>query len=144
MMYFQLQPYPITETKLTHFEKFQDVVREALSICENHGINFVLVYVPIKLRVYKDLLAFPEESEVNHWASLNDLPERFAQWCSETGIHYLDLAPSLQQAASEGQLVYFLDDEHWTSEGHEVVARQTAVFLRKRGLLDSRNESDNM
>ena len=137
-MYLRLIPYSITKKKLTQFEQFQEVIREAKTVCDQNDIKFLLVYVPIKMRVYQELLVFSEKSAVGDWDSLNDLPEMFAQWSEETDMHYLDLTHSLQQAAGEGLLVYFLDDEHWTSTGHEKVAQQVAVYLRENGLLEEK------
>jgi len=51
------------------------------------------------------------------------------------GVHYVDVAPALQAAASTGDPVAFAQDGHWNARGHRVVAERIAEFLVSESLL---------
>ncbi len=110
---------------------FQVARREMLTAraeAEAAGADFALAFVPTKFRVYADLCAWPEESDLAGWVR-SDLPERLAAFAREHGIAYVDLTPALESASRSGSLTYFEDDTHWTPAGHEVVAEAVARLL---------------
>ncbi|MFQ5415259.1 MAG: hypothetical protein ACE5E6_12450, partial [Phycisphaerae bacterium] len=53
-------------------------------------------------------------------------------WCAEHAIPFLSATPALQQAAAAGRQVYYTYDQHWSPDGHEVVASLVADLLRNR------------
>jgi hypothetical protein len=57
-------------------------------------------------------------------------------------VFCLDLIPVLKAAAKDGMLVYFDDDGHWNSKGHEVAAEAIAGVVRAYGWLDSNGRTN--
>jgi hypothetical protein len=53
---------------------------------------------------------------------------------AEEGITFLDLTADLQASLSAGHNVYFPDDSHWNSAGHETPAAALARLLRAQSL----------
>jgi hypothetical protein len=94
------------------------------------GTRLVFVFVPSKYRVLHTMCQFPEDSVCRDWA-LPDLPQRFqaALQSASPNIGYLDLTPSLVEAARTQGLPYYRDDEHWSPEGHKVVAQVINQYL---------------
>jgi len=128
-IYFGTPPYALSQNELGLLAKLHEILLAADRLCEQHGIRFVVANVPVKLRVYRDLCRFPEDSEVTQWV-LNDVPQRLQRWCQEVDVPYIDLTPALQAAAGSGKPVYLPDDMHWSAQGHGVVAEEIAKFVR--------------
>jgi len=43
-------------------------------------------------------------------------------WCQKHGVGYVDLTEPLRKAVAAGRQTYFTYDQHWSPEGHAVVA----------------------
>ena len=52
-----------------------------------------------------------------------------ARWCNDNNVRFIDPAPALARAAQAGTQVYFTYDQHWTPEGHALVAGVIADAL---------------
>ena len=67
-----------------------------------NGIDLVVVYIPEKFRVFRDICPCAEGAECHGWV-LNDLPDRFRRLVSEISpdIGYVDLTPALTAARAE-------------------------------------------
>ncbi|MBI4718925.1 MAG: hypothetical protein HY763_14055 [Planctomycetes bacterium] len=133
-MYFGYDVSPFSEAELAAIDAALGVVAGAARQCADRGAAFLVVFAPIEFRVYRDLCTFDPQSEPARWAP-SDLPERVARWAQGVGVAYLDLTPALREAAARGELVYFLDDGHWTAEGHAVAASAIAQAVADRGWL---------
>jgi len=129
-MYFELSPGEITAHELSLLKKTQDLLRQAKEACDRRGVKMLVVNVPIKFRVYGRLCEVKADSDLAGW-QLNDLPDRLRKACQVEGLGFLDLTPALEEAASEGAIVYLLDDGHWSARGHAVVAREIADWIRR-------------
>jgi hypothetical protein len=57
----------------------------------------------------------------------SDLHDTVAAWAKERGIGFLDLNTPFERASREGGKLFFLQDIHFTSEGHKVVADAIAA-----------------
>jgi lysophospholipase L1-like esterase len=58
-----------------------------------------------------------------------------AELARDVGAHFVaDLPAAIEQAASQGQVVYALDGVHWSPEGHQVVAGVLRGTLLELGL----------
>lgn len=123
-------------------------------LCKEAGIDFVLAFAPTKAHVtlplvadrvtgeqlhsflslrYKKKLPAPDEFKT---LLLNNLEARelvVGEWCDREGIQFLSLTKPLRDAAKKGEQVYFTYDQHWTPEGHQVVAKVLDGFLPKLG-----------
>ncbi len=132
-MYFYFRPRPLPDKAKAALDGAKQAIHNGFRICAENQVRFLLVFVPAKYRVYKDLVELPPSTQLDP-RQTNDLPEEMRDWCSVRAIPYLDLTPILTRAAKENSdLIYFLDDEHWTSKGNEVVAQQILGLLRQLG-----------
>jgi len=55
-----------------------------------------------------------------------------AQYFRDRGIAFISLTGALRQAAREGVQTYFTYDQHWTPDGHRVVAAEILPALGSR------------
>ena len=72
------------------WKQTRGTLREAARVTQAHGVNLLLVYVPIKFRGYRDFVDLPPQSEARDW-TLWPLPELFTQFCRAEGLVHLDL-----------------------------------------------------
>jgi SGNH hydrolase-like domain, acetyltransferase AlgX len=135
-MYFVTEPQGSSVQTLNLLNRTFEILTKASSLCESSATRLLVVYVPLKFRVYRDLLRLSDESDLKRWR-VNDFPDRFGRWCRSAGIDYVDLTPALRREAADGSLVYFPDDEHWTDEGHRVAAEEIARAIKATGWLSS-------
>lgn len=125
-------------------------------LTDREGARMVVMFIPFKSQLYLPLLErsfsiedlnrdfkfYFRENQTDadvKTMSTNRLAqnEMMHRLCDETGMLFLDLTPALQHQIELGNTVYFPDDAHWNSAGHEVAARELAEFLRQHHL-DSR------
>jgi hypothetical protein len=108
----------------------RDLLQQAHAVTRREGTAFVVAFIPLGFRVYKNLVQCTESRCAE--SDLNDLPKRLGKavrGISET-IRYVDLTSPLVAAARRGRLVYLPDDTHWSAEGHHVVAEALAEAIR--------------
>jgi hypothetical protein len=112
-------------------KRVQSQLAEAHSLCRRQGIQLVVMFIPSKFRVYRDLCTFDRDSPCLAWPD-NDLPRALKAKLDEISaeISFLDLTPRFHAEAARGSLIYLPDDTHWSSEGHRVAAQELAGFLR--------------
>jgi lysophospholipase L1-like esterase len=51
-----------------------------------------------------------------------DFHDTVAAWAKARGIDFLDLNTPFARASAEGKALFFLQDIHFTSDGHKAVA----------------------
>jgi hypothetical protein len=112
--------------------KAQDSLRTAARVAREHGIELLLVYVPIKYRVYRDFVQLPPDGELRGWA-LWPLPDLFARFCRAEALACVDLTEELRDAVLAGGMPHALTDTHWSPEGHALIAERLAGALRALG-----------
>lgn len=76
------------------------------------GASFTLMVVPSRYRLMGD-----GRIPISH-----DLHDTVEAWARDRRIGFLDLNRPFAQAAGSGQALFFLQDIHFTREGHAVVA----------------------
>ncbi len=135
-MYFAYELHALIDQDWREMLPALAVIAESRDRAAEAGARFLLVFAPVKFRVYHDLCRFAPETDPARW-TVNDLPERIAVWAQERELPFLDLTPALRAAAAGGRLVYFLDDGHWNGEGHAVAAEQIAQWLRMANWLEA-------
>lgn len=125
-------------------------MREA---CAAGGGRLIVVYVPTAAHVLLPLVADRLSAEkVRAFAALDserrlppaeqflrELRERLdarasvvREWSTERSVMFVDLTEPLQSAATRGTQVYYTYDQHWTPEGHVVVAQALTALLSAR------------
>lgn len=119
--------------RLTAAEEFAlqrtyDALLQAQQIAREHAVELWLAFAPVKLRVYHNACDL-DPDYLAAKASINDLPQRMAQWADTRHIPFIDLTAALQRAAQHGEAVYWPDDTHWSERGNEVVAEELGQWL---------------
>lgn len=135
-MYFAYELHALTDQDWREMLPALAVIAESRDKAAEADVHFLLVFAPVKFRVYHDLCRFAPTTDPARWI-VNDLPQRIAAWAQEHNLPFLDLTSALRAAAADGRLVYFLDDGHWNGEGHAVAAEQIAQWLRTANWLDA-------
>ena len=106
----------------------------AHDLTQKMGSDFIVVYIPRKLRVYRGFLHAEPGAHALTWKD-SDLPEVMSAWCREQGIAFLDSTTALRSAVASGESVHLPDDVHWSPAGHRVVAAAVAERVRQMGSL---------
>ncbi len=126
-------------------------------LCKEAGARFVVVYAPTKAHVTMPLAADKlDAKKVKAFVALRykNLPGAeevlamvtdgagarqavVGEWCAEASIPYCTLTKPLRAAALAGRQVYFTYDQHWTPQGHEVVAEAVQRFLAELRIQNS-------
>jgi len=122
-------------------------------LCRDAGCPFMVILAPTKAHVLMPAVAdrLPP-ADVRDFTAISfsgELPEAtqmvktlvdradakeqvIRQWCERESIPFFSVTSSLRSAMVAGVQTYFTYDQHWTPEGHEVVARAIHEFLRDR------------
>ncbi|MEY2512217.1 MAG: hypothetical protein QOE26_2980 [Verrucomicrobiota bacterium] len=119
--------------------------------CAEHGSHLTVLFIPSKDEVYWPLVERSLGQEelkrsIDFISTYNHMPlqaadirvnrlaqnELMREFCTASGISFLDLTPALEQAAASGRAVYFADDAHWNAAGHEIAAHELAKFLARQ------------
>jgi lysophospholipase L1-like esterase len=124
--------YPWTDFERRRWESARKTLGEAVKITRERNANFLLVYVPIKFRVYRDFIDLPAGSELREW-TLWPLPDLFGQFCRGEGLTCLDLTELLRGSVRKGGMPYAPADTHWSAEGHRLIAEALQEMLESRG-----------
>jgi len=130
-------------------------IAEMHKMCQDAGIEFILVFAPMKGHVvlpaaadrlipekvlgylklhYKRELPAPRTFMENLLVNAHARDEVVGDWCARESIPYLSLTAPLREAALPGTQVYFTYDQHWTPDGHVVVADAVAAYLKEHSL----------
>ena len=126
--------FPWTEFEQDRWDRAQHTLREAAKATRERNVNLLLVYVPIKFRVYRDFIELPPGSELRDW-TLWPLPDHFAQFCRTEALTCLDLTGLLRDSVRTGGMPHAPTDSHWSPEGHRLVARALQELLTSLGWL---------
>ena len=133
LFYFNYAALPFTDYEQERFETTKATFREGLELSRAQGVSVVLVFVPMKFRVYGEFCSFAPDSPCRHWKPWN-LPARFAAFCADEGLECLDLSEPMRDAAGAGRLLYAPEDSHWNAAGHAFVADQVLSVWNRLGL----------
>ena len=126
--------FPWTDFERSRWERAQQTLRDAVRVTRAHEVNLLLVYVPIKFRVYRDFIEPSPGGELRDW-TLWPLPDLFAHFCRTEELACLDLTGVLRDAVRAGGMPHAPADSHWSPEGYQLVARQLEDTLTLLGWL---------
>ncbi len=140
-----------------HWLNARNLMAQMNKRCREAGCRFIVVYAPTKAHVMLPVVSdrLPAE-KVRAFTTLSykkDLPEPITflanllnhveakesvvgQWCREESIPFVSVTEPLRAAALDGTQVYYTYDQHWTPEGHEIVAEALSRFLADKLLAD--------
>ena len=120
----------------------RSLLAEANASCRQNGSKLVVLFIPSRFRVYRDVCTFEPGSPCRSWP-VDDLPPALASMVAAVSpdVAFLDLTPRFQADARDGELLYLPDDMHWSAEGHRRAAETLAAFLRSDPILLHRPRS---
>ena len=123
-------------SSVTDFDTDQPEVADALdfygklrSTMAADGTELLLVYFPLSYAIHEEDVSRWKHLGVKDVAAQIAFDESFVQHLNQQGIESLNVTPHLQQAANDGERLYFWLDIHWTAAGNEVTARAVADHL---------------
>jgi lysophospholipase L1-like esterase len=102
------------------------LLQEIQEFCRQREIKILLVFIPHKSQVHPDIC---KPTLFSHYFS--GLDSFLEQACRENNIAYLNLLPSLESSAKQGEQLYFDIDGHWNSNGHRLAAELIFEKLTK-------------
>jgi hypothetical protein len=99
------------------WQRSQQAILESRDMVEAYGGTFVIVLIPTKEQVYRDL-AEPLIGE-EHMALLDDNYAHMVAFCEAQNLTCLDMLPVFEQ---EDEQLYYTTDIHLNPHGNEVLA----------------------
>jgi SGNH hydrolase-like domain, acetyltransferase AlgX len=121
-----------TEYEESRWDVAKAYFKKGIELARAGGVHVILLYIPIKYRVYRELIEVPHGSPLQHW-NVWPLPTKFMEFCKSVQVPCIDLTDRLQQAARQGIHVYAPTDTHWSAAGHELVAAELEGTLCSLG-----------
>lgn len=119
------------------WEKAQKTFKKGAEFAHRNGIRLLIVFVPIKFRVYHHFVEFAADGPENSWTTW-PIDEQFTVFCRAVGIPCIDLTQFFEEALVEGGMPYAAVDTHWSPEGHDLVAQILKAELERRGWLNAK------
>lgn len=110
-----------------------ETLKKARDLSNSSNIDFVVVYIPRKFRIYQPYLELDPDTEIAHW-KVAALPQALSRWCEKNDISFIDTTPALSDAVAKGVNPYFIDDVHWNALGHKIAADTIVNYLEKNKL----------
>jgi hypothetical protein len=117
-------------------------IREGTQLARSNGLDFLVLFVPVKARVLGKYIQWTDERDRDNWLpggvmdAAGDFGSAVAEECRQAGCDFLDLTPSLRRAAErDNRRIYFtVLDPHLDADGNDVVADEVSAWLRTKGL----------
>jgi hypothetical protein len=107
-----------------------EVMREMQARAAAAGARFLVVWIPTKELVYRELVEDGGEAYDALTGGERELQARMRHALEEVGIEVVDTLPALRAQLVSGKPPYPLDqDGHPSAAGHEAVARQVRAAL---------------
>jgi len=130
-------------TEAVGLEETQRVIKEGQARCKEKGIELLIVFVPVKVRVLEGSVRFESDAVREYYLpggrsrAVTDFGNVLGDYCRSIGCAYLDTTDGLQESAEKDcRAVFHIGaDPHLDVNGHRVVAELVAGWLRSRGLV---------
>lgn len=131
------QPYLFNAFDMTQphnldgWARSQAALRQARDMVASYGGRLVIVLMPTKEQVYRDL---SEPLLGADRLAVLDAPYRLMRdFCAAEGLTCLDPLPEFQAHAQAGEQLYYTTDMHLNARGNEVLAEWLARWLAGQG-----------
>ena len=115
-----------------------ETVAEFAEDLAEHGIQLVLLPIPVKPAVHPEGLAAPSRTDTPPWPSEILRVRGYAAWAAAVtarGAIVFDAAPVLKEVRQRDGRAYLQGDTHWTPDAMDAVAAALATRLRESTLL---------
>lgn len=143
-----------------HWSNCRDQLNELNRLCGDAGCRLAVLFAPTKAHVtlplvaahlpaadvfafmkmsYKGALPAPAALVTNLVERADAREEVVRQWCEQQSIPFMSLTEALRSAVLAGRQVYYTYDQHWSPEGHAVVAAAVQDFLEVQFQLGTRS-----
>jgi hypothetical protein len=115
-------------------------IEAGYKLCQSHGIQLVVVFVPTMARVMAPYISFDRvEDQASYLPQrvrdYKDFSGRIAELCARIGCTFVDTFDAFRQASAAGnRSLYIPNDEHLDIRGHEVMAQVIAGWLRDKNI----------
>ncbi len=149
----RLEQHYITEDQFrcsTACKESLRLMQEAKAVCDANGIRMIVVYAPDTPHVlFDDIAARVPAAQLHAFSAtrMDDLPEPetvvaelkeglavrqrvMEAFCAAQNIPFIPLTDILRQKTQEGVKTYYSYDQHWSPEGHQVVADYLAERIK--------------
>lgn len=60
----------------------------------------------------------------------NNIAIVLSEVAAEENLHFIDLAPYFDEAAAQGQILYYRYDTHWNQAGHDLAGQKIANYMK--------------
>jgi hypothetical protein len=109
------------------WRRSQDALREARALVESYGGRLVVLLMPTKEQVYRDMAA-PVIGE-DRMALLDASYALMQTFCQHEALSYIDLLAAFKPYAHQGEQLYYTTDLHLNPRGNTVLASILADWL---------------
>jgi hypothetical protein len=111
----------------------EGILREFKTLCAQHSITPIVLFVPTKAHVYLPYAEMPLfateklERARDHRPYVEAVVQKTV---GTTGIEWISLTAPFEAAARQGRYLYYETDTHWNSDGRQLAAEVVASLLR--------------
>ena len=94
------------------FDAIQYFFKEFREVCKNNGITPLVLYIPTALQIYAP---YTTQTSGSHWLQMRDrqiavrqnTEKAITRVADEIGLDLISITPVFEQAAADGQMVYY-------------------------------------
>jgi len=115
------------------WELTEAALLEARALAAENQALLVVVFVPSREHVYWPYLQAVMQGVKGE--QLDSAEARLGQLCRTAHIAYVNLLPGFREQALGGQILYFPNDGHWNTRGHDLAAQLIYADLQARGVI---------
>ncbi len=125
------------------WEATAKAVQDGQSLCKSQGVEFLVVFVPIKARVLGPFVQFHDDRDRDTWlpGSLMDAPGDFGasmrKECRRLGCDFVDLTDALRRGAETDntEVYHTVIDTHLDVGGNKILADQITAWLQSKNIV---------
>jgi hypothetical protein len=111
------------------WERSQQAIRETRAMVQQYGGSFVILLMPTKEQVYRELSEPLLGAE--KLALLDENYDLMLAFCASEKLTCIDLLPVFRTYAAQGEQLYFTNDIHLNVRGNEVLAEALDGWLNE-------------
>ncbi len=117
-----------------NFQRLTSSLKSIHALASENRASTLVVIIPTKEEIYGWILR--EEPLENDLSQSSGLARAVQSFCDSEKIPWIDLRPALAEEAKtiweKGELLWWTDDSHWNSQGHQTAARLISQALETK------------